>query len=109
MMLSSLLQSYHPMVQTMLTVTHQSSAKLTPELIVAHLTANAEYQEMVNKKKTSGNSALSMNTGGKKLKRDKQKGNTAVSSEEKKCFNCGKPRHWKDDCWRPGNGKEGQA
>jgi hypothetical protein len=86
----------------MLTVTCQSSAKLTPELIVTHLTVDAEYQE-------TGNSTLSASIGGKKLKQDRRKGNTAVSSKDKKCFSCGRLRHWKDDCWRPGGRKEGQG
>ena len=32
-----------------------------------------------------------------------------MSSDKKKCFNCRRPGHWKDDCWRPGGGKEGQG
>jgi hypothetical protein len=45
MMLSLLQQSYNSIIQTILAFTCKSSAKLTLELIVAHLTADAEYQE----------------------------------------------------------------
>jgi hypothetical protein len=95
------------MVQTMLAVARQSSAKLTPELIVAH-TADAEYQEMLSQK-TGTNSALAASTGGRKLKRGGKKEHTTASGEEKKYFNCSRIKHWKDDCWRPGGGKEGQG
>jgi hypothetical protein len=74
------------MVQMMLAVACQSSAKLTPELIVAHLTTDAEYQEMLSHK-TGTNSALAASTGGKKPKEGGKKEHTATSGEEKKCFN----------------------
>jgi hypothetical protein len=97
MLLSSLLQSYHPMVQTMLAIACKSSSKLTPELIVAHLTINAEYQDTLNQN-MSQNSTLSASTGRKKPKRGGKKESAAVSSDKKKCFNCRRPGHWKDDC-----------
>jgi hypothetical protein len=59
--------------------------------------------------KTGTNSALAASTGGKKPKKGGKKEHTAASGEEKKCFNCGKIGHWKDNCWRPGGGKEGQG
>jgi len=36
------------MVQMMLAIMRQSGSKLTPKLIVAHLTTNAEYQDALN-------------------------------------------------------------
>ena len=99
--LGSLPYSFEPFISALNTISSVMGTILAPDELMQAFTDEYDCLNL-----------------GKSPKKDKDMENSAFSTEEGngwkgngqkgKCYNCGKPSHWKDNCWAEGGGKEGE-
>ena len=115
--MSSLLESYHPTLQTIMAMEHtsvvlgtSSLSKMKVEDLIAFIIEEAQHHLINNKWTKTAKSVLA--TLSKKQKAAKQhncRGKEKSAPDAVKCENCKGSGHDKANCWAKGGGKEGQG
>ena len=115
--MSSLLESYRPTLQT-ITATERASAvlgtsslkKMKADDLIAFIIEEAQHHLINDEQTKTAKSALAALS--KKLKAGKQhnrRGKEKSAPDAAKCENCKGSGHDKANCWAKGGGKEGQG
>ena len=118
LIMSSLPESYWPILQTIMaaeqasSLTSTSTQRMKASDLIDFLIEEASHRIINHERAKNSDHALmaSGKKGGKgksKRKKDGDKGKTDES--EIICYNCKKPGHKKFECWAKGGGKEGQG
>ena len=114
--MSSLPESYHPPLQTIMAAEHTSavlgttsSKKMKADDLISFFIEEAKHQVINDERTKYAESALAAH--GKKPKKEKfHKGKTSEKPGlSVTCENCNWDGHLKEDCWLKGGGKEGQG
>jgi hypothetical protein len=98
--LASLPQSFRSLISSIVHSASISGVSVTPTNLVRILREEGQQKAIEARGTASSEMAMSAEKGKERQKKGKS---------QKKCHNCGKPGHFKADCWAPGGGKEGQG
>jgi hypothetical protein len=107
--LGSLPESYRPLLSSINATARINKKILIPDELINLITEEYEHRLLTDSKaEKRGGSALSANESGHRRKRGSAN-NAHQNNQETVCYNCNWKGHYKQDCWRPGGGKEGQG
>jgi hypothetical protein len=99
MIRKSLPPSYQSLLQTLSATARVNSKVLTSSQIIAAIHEEADEAKVQKEADKAAENAAMIAAHIKKVE----------EKRKKKCINCKRPGHTKEDCFRPGGGKEGQA
>lgn len=104
----SLPDSYRPLVSSVNAAARVTQTPITPYELINIISEEFEHRALTDKRpsKRGGNSALSAKANSAK---GKPSSVSTSQNPDAVCFNCDRKGHYKQDCWRPGGGKEGQG